>query len=996
MAFSEPLIELIYHEIKLRQNDLGRLSLVEFEDEEYGILRRVGQMIIREYESGSQSKQKEARTVFLAFACEYVRRYKYINDNKFWNDFEHELDLGSRWNPWLIREVLWQAFEEEGIEQRRRSDMDRLIIESLVSEVHSSDAARTELLTFFCWYYQNHTDIVVTPQLIQKYNETEKKSLHIPEKAISRLNEDCQTLTKIIQYATEHNLYLAHSEINIYRQEVTKALGALYDPTHLHLIRSRIQLHNLIRKLENYCTPTQFLHILESDPRATIHTPKGDAYAVYKIFPYWQTKEFPYGSYKINDVEYRVVPLPWLWLETIAQWPYEEVVSLRRKDYLAYKKQQPFEVHVGKRVIKGRLCIPHSGERYYIWVDALPRGERLVIDGRLYPASEGIDWAVSLRLHIDEDGKLIIAIVFDWLKAFFPEQIGRRILICTSQDHEWIGYVRLNGTCQRSHAIVFPLNEFAEPITISVYLDEKFLDSKVLSPNLAYLFSCQTHESIPADTKREWGEYQYYLFTTLDKNIQVGEGIEIERLDTDFGSYGIYQVRWKDNGHPFSLYAGGISWNFQRQSYFLIQVKPPHADGMVQLAIHHIYCFSQATIEVLTNKDPIHTSMMYQVFFADELIVEEETSKCLQHLSGDNRYRITVDFLSELDSKVLKHCGQYNILFSEEGRILDQTTVALIPEIEVALSDSDQPLLEGETLPLRVSSPYLPVWDPTSGQVASSANISVRPNLLSQPWKLEDNFPEGLMYLTSQMITLPIIFPTIGEVVDINICPKVFGYRLYQQRHNATTGNQKDIPHRQTDELDYYALETAVLYIFTKAKCNVAVCVDKTVILSGHADAEGNVFIRELGRLKRYCRKEQTTFSIISAGLESTFCTRWTPFIHNMIVKEGRVCLDVSGPQGTGVSLQIIDLSNKIREQRWVACKGERFSTSVDLPSIRSDWGQCYLVPIYHLSDGTQLPSTWQWRINLSQFNALSATWLQTGIGISSEELLQTLLWSSK
>src|SRR5713101_1280948 len=419
MAFSAPSIESIYHEINLRKNDLGRLSLVEFDDEEYETLCHVGQMIIRDYEGWVESKQKKARVVFLGFACEYVRRTKYASDDdKFWDDFEKSLHIDKMQYRALISEkLLLQSYAEEGIEQRR-CNFNLLIVGSLSLEVEASRASREELIAFFCWYYQSYTDSEVTPQLIREYEEKTQKPLDIFKKAIPHLNKDCQALALIITYAIEHNLYLARSDVAAYNWEIVEALGIEYAPTRLHLIRSKEQIRTLIVKLENHCNPTQFLHTLQSYPEAIVQVPKGDTYPAYKLFRYWRTRDFPYGLYKIDNIEYRVVPLPWLWLETVTQWPYEEVVPLQRKDYIAYKKQQPFEVHIGKRVIKGRLCIPHSEERCYVWVDIVPSGERLVIDGQLYRESEGIDWAVSLRLHIDEGGKSIIAIVFDWLKAF--------------------------------------------------------------------------------------------------------------------------------------------------------------------------------------------------------------------------------------------------------------------------------------------------------------------------------------------------------------------------------------------------------------------------------------------------------------------------------------------------------------------------------------------------------------------------------------------------
>ncbi len=109
-------------------------------------------------------------------------------------------------------------------------------------------------------------------------------------------------------------------------------------------------------------------------------------------------------------------------------------------------------------------------------------------------------------------------------------------------------------------------------------------------------------------------------------------------------------------------------------------------------------------------------------------------------------------------------------------------------------------------------------------------------------------------------------------------------------------------------------------------------------------------------------------------------------------LKEDRIHLDMTGPKSTGVTLRLVDSNNQIFNQQNIDCRGERFEAEIDLPLIQSDWGQFYLTAVYFLTDGTEVPSVWQWRINLSSKTKIPLDWLLIGVGVSSETLLQTII----
>src|SRR5258708_15220937 len=980
MAFSASIIEAVYKEIQDRKAELGRLSLIEFDEEEYRTLLSRAREIIPHYESWPDWKQQRARVVFLAFACEYLRRNKYINDNKFWDDFEDALRIrGRKYYKFITEELLWRTYHEEGIELKYRSNNAQLYVESLVSEVHTSQTTREKVIDFFRWYYQHYAGSEVTRELIQLYEK--KGSFYISEKAIPALNQDCQTLACIIEYASENNLLLAQSNREDYHQEIIAALGPLYDLAHIRLIRSKDSLHNLIIELENHYTPEQFLRKLEAYTKGTVQPPKGEALPVSTARQIWRTKTFSYGLYLLNNEKFRVVPFAWLWLETIAQWPYEQVISLRRGGYLGYKKSQSFQVKIGARVVEGRRCILPDGKQCYVWVGAVPRGEPLVVDGCPYQGSGGIDWKISLYLGYDEYLQPTIEIVCDSLKAYFPGNPRSRIAIRTSQGYEQVRNLNLDGVVYFSLPITLPLEDLPYPEIVSLYLDEELLDSKTLSPDPAYLFSCQTHECIPVGTKREWGEKRYYLFTTSPEDI-TAQGIDLEQFDAVFGSYTIYNVIWEDNNQPFQLQVRNISWNFQQQHYLFIQMKPQLIEEVIQLEHHQMHHFSQSIMYVISNIDLVNSSITCQVFSPGELILEIEARLCLQR-SGNDQYLFTPTFLEKLNAVTVgqKCYERYTIRFLGEGKVLEQSTIALIPALDITSPQIEQLMLENEILKVKVSSPHLSVWDPAEGKVGSSANISIRPKLSVRP--TGKSTKRGIIYLAPQFVTAPLTFPAIGETIEIKVCPKLFGLRLYEKKDKADR-------YYQVDVLDYYTLKTAALYVFTNANYKVSLYVDNQEIQSNHADTDGDT-IFELEALKENCHAEWTTVTVVSRGQKSTFLIRWTPLIHQLFVKEDRVHIRVNGPQNAGIILRLVDNNNQLRDQQIIGCKGKPEEVSLTLPPIESAWGQCYLMPAYYLADGTKLPSAWQWRLARHDSAKVVLEWLRVGIGISDKELLQIL-----
>jgi hypothetical protein len=639
-------------------------------------------------------------------------------------------------------------------------------------------------------------------------------------------------------------------------------------------------------------------------------------------------------------------------------------------------------------VIPGQRCF-YEREVFYIWADAIPRGERLVIDGHACQESEGWIFEPKFCLGYNEDGEPIIVIRIDRLLAYFPNQGGERLVIRTSQGYEQVEYLRLDGSRQFRKALAIPLKDFAKPVTVSIYLDEQLLDSKIFTPEPAYLFSSQTHQAIRAGSEFEGGERQYYLFSSINEHPLADEGIKFEQLNKIFAPYKIYKIDWEDSKQPFSLSAGKLLWSIQQQSFFHVLLETQSTSSIVQLTHHQTHSFKNAPLRVLTNLNLVQTSIKCQVLQSGELIYELEIKKCLQPCNSSNLYQFNERFLAQLNDTTVNRYGRYDFVFVENNRLLAQITVALVPKPDISLSHQSKILPEDTTIVLNISSPHLDVWNPTTSQISSRATLQLRPKLVTQPWTAE-YLAKGIMGLTASAIAAPVVFPAIGETVEISVRPKLFGFRLYQRTYKSGQDGKPHPYYQLVDKLDYYQLETAALYIFTKENCQVTLKAGEREIWSDRADTSGYLLIEGLGFLKQRCQVERTSIAVMCEEIERVFFIHWTPLIHEMTIKDNRVHLDLSGPQGTGVLLRFIDLNGAVQTEKRFAGRGKRFMVYLDLPLKEIRCSPRYLVTMYYFNNGTLLPTAWQQRIEPPGV-VLPTNWLKAGIGISSETLLQTI-----
>lgn len=980
MAFQGQSIEDIYEDIKNRQTWVGLLSLINFDDEEYDVLLRTSCEIVRRYESWRNNKQHQARKVFLAFAIEYTRRKQYVQD-KFWDEFLMTLQTGMYTYSLITEQLLWKTYHEEGI-ACITSGKGREFVLSLYEEVKASKTTSKECMEFFLWYYQKAKNSRITPTIITRYQTQRGQSLAIHEKAIDALDKDCQVLTKIIDYSIEHGIFLLRSNLETYSQKLIDGLGTAYDPLRLRLLRDRDMLRNIIIKLQYHRTPHQFLEELANSSSKALFLPNNSRLLVSLAHLTLKAETMLYGIYKLDTEEYRVVPFAWLTLETIAQWKYEEIIPLRNGIYIGYKKRQPFLVKIGSRTIEGRECILPNRDRCYIWADQILQGQYLLIDNHPY-GLEGIDWSVSRQLGFNENKEPVIMLVIDSFKAFYPNNRGQPLSISTSQGHEETKYSLDNAEGKRElhRAISFPLYILGEPVTISVTLNKSSLASKTLTSAAAYLFSVTTSEHIPAGTMREWGEQNYYLFTSVTEKVIFGQGIVLDKVDIHLHGYDVYYVRWVENNLPFSLTVGQLQWNFERSRYLYVSVKRDISQNIIQLTGQQIHQFTQEHILIWTNQQLTESpSVKCYLQYADEEVkVKGGFQECENGL-----YCFNEEAIKDLNSlTVNRGCyGKFTLLFRSEKEILGQASITILPALTINPSPSTHILVEGKTLTLTVSSHLLRIWDSQKHRMGLSITVPVKPGLSVLSWPDNIQAPKGIRYLESQLVTFPVTFPALGETVEVKFMPSVFGFRLYQR-------SDKQATYQQVNYLDYHHLENSAIYIHTHEQKTIRMNIANTLLWKGNSNKDGYLLLENLSFLKSYCQEEQNFINLQCDQKDVSLLISWKPLIHKMAIEDNQILLEADGPYNTSILLLLMDLNGSIHKHELVICQGKEITIRIDLPSVPHYWKPYYITSQYQMTDGTLIPSIWQQRIMGKEVNFIPSDWFLKGVGLSSETLLK-------
>lgn len=982
MAFSSQGLRAIYQELRKRQRDAERFSLLEFDDAEYTILLDSARRIIQELRSS-----RYARTVFLAFACEFVRRTKYTGDNIFWSEFERTLGLKPmEKRGWITDQLLWPAYKDVGIPQKR-GRKNRRIVGSLVSEVQRSAKwlrqARSKFINFFKWYYRHYPDEEISQQLIAHYQKETRDSLYVPDKILSTFARDCRTLAKVIDYAIENGLYLEPTELDKYRAQIVDAIQQ--DPLSLNLIRDQRTLVSLIQELQNHMTAIQFKQILRQRRSGHVTSPWGNRSSASRALKRWQP--FPYGIYRLDEQEYRVVPHPRLRLEMIDRWPLEQIVIWKGARSLGYKKTVPFRVTVGRRNLKSRQYWRAEEQCFHLWVDEAPVGEKLVVDGRLCAESAGAAWDLGLKLNQPSGSDPVLSISIDRLMLYFPRRPHQSIRIWTSTGYLYTDNLREDGVRRfhLHHMLKVPLPDFNAPVHVYVAVGEEEVLSRTFPPDPNLLFSLTSGEQVRMRTLADTRELKYLLLTQSTTRPQPGPGVSVLRRPEPYGLYTIHEVIWEDSSLPFELEVESERWFFKRRWEFIPFLRPSLPIPPLQLKPHQYQRFADVSLSIFSNRDLEPVPLSLEIGDTDGVLAQFDLKPYIIADAPDI-YSVRSALWKDIEKLTVSRWGQYWLRFQSDEVVLGDLNLSIVPHVEVEW-DGDMLCSENEAIPFTVRTPC-PAWDPSSGQTETCLQLTVRPKTQLEPWSKHT----PLRRLVPEPASVVLAFSELGESLDISIEPRsIFGFRLYLERGERRGRSRWHTSYQPIELADYYQLTKTVLYLSSSPESRVDILQGDTLVWSGQSDLQGDILLEKLSFLREFCSYEQTIFVIRCENLEKEFIVQWAPLLDNVTLDGDTATLQFQGPLDTGLKVALHDEEGQIWQTWHMPCKNRKNRSDLSLP--QSCRGTCYLVVEYVLSNGETRPAAQQLVVPGKQLLQIPSSWLEEGIGLATQDELSQLGW---
>jgi hypothetical protein len=985
MAFESTDLGTICDEIRRRQAEADRLSLVEFDDAEYTTLLDWARRIVQEQGRWWQpEKRRHARLAFLAFTMAFVRRSKYTDDNVFWPDFEDVLGLDFMERRFSIMDdLLWPAYREEGLELTH-DDRGRRIVGTLADEMRQAQAwvtqARRQFIEFFQWYYRHCPDAEITSGLLATYREKTGAQLRALDKVLPVLTRDCQALAHVIDYAIENGLYLQATQMDDYRHQVIAALGVEYDPARLRLIRDERSLIHLILELQNHYTSAQFERELRALRGGFVLAPWGDRLNVRRAIERWSP--FSYGIYQVEGQEYRVVPHPRLRLEMLDEWPFEQIVHWRGGRFLGYKKRSPFEVTIGRRVVEATPYVRSRSERLYVWLGEVPTGQKLAIDGRLRPESAGADWHVSLRLSSTESDRPALCVQITRLMLYYPDLAHQPLCIWASTGFSYGDSVREDGV-RRFHLhrhLVIPLDAFGEPVEVGVSVGGEEVLHQAFAPEPYYLFSVSSRERVQARGIAQWGDREYVLFTRDPSPPQAGRGVSVACLPEPYGAYTIYRVTWENANQPFELQVGSAQWTFQRQREFeaLLESKPlpPH----LRLKPHQCLRFQDLSLRLYSTFDLAAVTLALEVYDEQGLLGQIDLSPHVSPADTPHFFNVAPTIWQEVKALTKEQYGRYLLRFYDGETLLDEQVLSLMPQVMLENWDETDVHLETDLLDVAVVSPECLIWNRDTQQSEGRAVLHLHPRTQVEPW------PEhpALRRILSGPVSGLVSFPDLGETLEIVVHPRLLGFRLYLKRSVQTTSGQWRTAYQPLNQIDYYHLTETVLYVFSAPHSRVELAVGARVAWEGETDANGDLLLESLEFLRIVCLSEETTITLRSGGLRTGFVVRWAPRLQGLTLEEEQAVLRLDGPEDTAVRLWLRESSGKAWWTQDIPCQGKETIEHIPLPAVRPALG--YLVAGYLLSGGEVRPAAWQAQVASGTAAWFPPEWLLDGVGVATAE----------
>jgi len=351
-----------------------------------------------------------------------------------------------------------------------------------------------------------------------------------------------------VNYIFENCLGYLDDEVRIY-EELKQRIGI-----NLKMYTEKSP-SAILRAVLNIYTPRQFeVEVLQNRREDRIELPDGS----YKQCSALIGTNFDYGIYKIDGEEYRVTPDIQIDVEDMKKWDYEQVKP-PFKGYTYYKKKECFSAPTAVRRFVDK------DEKFYVWCNKLPVGEKCEVDGKIARGPEGFRWNPELFLVWgDRKTPPSLQVKNGEMRCFYHKYKGK-VLELRMED-QTIKKFEIDGEGYfRDNSIELSLDPTVQKVVLSVCVDGNSLRTKEIILEDHMLFSAHTREQIkPKENGKEaknrgFGEYRYYLFSIAaleeleyKKEIDGKEHIKVSDRGEKLGKYNIYEVVWESSENFYS------------------------------------------------------------------------------------------------------------------------------------------------------------------------------------------------------------------------------------------------------------------------------------------------------------------------------------------------------------------------------------------------------------------------------------------------------------
>lgn len=495
------------------------------------------------------------------------------------------------------------------------------------------------------------------------------------------------------------------------------------------------------------------------------------------------------------------------------------------------------------------------------------------------------------------------------------------------------------------------------------------------------LFSVSSREVVRGRGRADVGDSEYILFTQPGAGVLPGPGLKLEPLPSGVGNRDVYRVIWEDPSWPFELRVRTAHWAFERRREFTALLSVTSSVPHVRLRTGQAHRFADVSLSLFSTLDPTKEPVGLEVLDDDGELTRLDLTPYVAATDTPCFYAVNSALWQRLDQLRAGQCGSFALIFRHQDALLDELRLSVVPEVKLVGWNAEAMLSEREEFSLTVETESEPIWHSVRRLSASRVALALRPRLQPELW------PEhsGLRRMVPQPVAAPIVFPDLGETVEVVVRPRLFGWRIYKKRSQQTSSGRWQTNYQSIPEVGYYHLHQAVLHVFAGPGSPVKLAVGTLAVWNGQADANGDLLLEDLSFLRDACTSEWTDITVRCGNLASRFTVRWAPVVHDLKVVNDSIVVTFEGPEGTAVRLKACDRSGSILDITDLACLGRLGTVEWHLSELKSR--STSVQAAYLTSSNQMLPTIWETPFSGMDKNIhVPFEWLEAGIGLVTDD----------